>query len=234
MSYFTKEQLLTMLQLQKEANDVMSDAWLTSVNGCPSEGAISYYRAAAVESYEAIGHLGFKWWKKETPDEEQTNLELIDIIHFALSDFYRLNQFQLNQELDSLLETEDIYEVIPCNSIEDKRQSLEDFASQCTYDREASLINSIALCMRFGLTANYVYNMYVGKNVLNKFRTANGQRQNTYIKIWNTSGEEDNVYLEKYLTALNGELIDAVELEKYLSQQYSNVLMYGVLKSGQA
>lgn len=223
MSYFTKQKLLTMLQLQAEANNVMSDAWLTSKNGCPSEGGISYYRAAALEAGEAIGHLGFKWWKKEDSDNEQTNLELIDMLHFALSEFYRRCQTSLESSVESILGNLELSGF--SNSIEHKRLALEEFIAECYASKYVSLYRTIELCYRFGLTENYVYNMYVGKNVLNKFRTSNGQRRNTYIKKWH--GKEDNVYLEQYLTNLNGELINPVELEKYLFNCYSKVLQNG-------
>ena len=45
---------------------------------------------------------------------------------------------------------------------------------------------------------NDLVSMYVGKNVLNRFRQANGYKEGTYIKIWN--GEEDNVHLTNILT----------------------------------
>lgn len=223
MNYFTKQQLLTMLQLQKEANDVMSDSWLSSVNGCPSEGGISYYRAAMVEAHEAIDHLSFKWWKKYVPNVKQTNLELIDILHFALSDFYRSHHDDLDHEVDCLLEDLEELCIKVLVNMEEMRNCLEDFAVSCYTRTEASLIGIIELCYRFGLSTNYIYNTYVGKNVLNKFRTANGQRENKYIKIW--GHEEDNVFLENYLESLEDDKqVDSEDLNNYLTKCYADVL----------
>lgn len=81
---FTETQLRDMFTLQARANDVMSDAWRTSCN-C----TIPYYRASFMEGAEAIDHMGWKWYKKFTPDIGQMQIELIDILHFTLSHYVR-------------------------------------------------------------------------------------------------------------------------------------------------
>ena len=45
-----------------------------------------WYRAIWVECAELLDHYGWKWWKHQTPDLEQVQLELVDIWHFGLSD----------------------------------------------------------------------------------------------------------------------------------------------------
>lgn len=43
-----------------------------------------------------------------------------------------------------------------------------------------------------------LFESYVGKNVLNKFRQDNGYKEGTYIKIWK-DGREDNEHLMDYM-----------------------------------
>src|SRR5690554_6160314 len=43
-------------------------------------------KAILVELGEYFEHTAYKWWKKQTPDWPQANMELIDILHFAMSD----------------------------------------------------------------------------------------------------------------------------------------------------
>ena len=68
-------------------------------------------------------------------------------------------------------------------------------------------------------TLNHLYNLYLGKNVLNEFRQNNGYKEGDYVKIWN--GVEDNVImgrmLEDNLDDLSyGKLYDM--LNEYYSQ----------------
>ena len=34
-----------------------------------------------------LDHYGWKWWKHQSPDLDQVRLELVDIMHFAMSDY---------------------------------------------------------------------------------------------------------------------------------------------------
>jgi hypothetical protein len=40
-----------------------------------------------------------------------------------------------------------------------------------------------------------LYRLYVGKNILNRFRQDHGYKEGHYIKVWN--GEEDNVAMKR-------------------------------------
>ena len=46
-----------------------------------------------------------------------------------------------------------------------------------------------------------LYEIYVGKNVLNMFRQDNGYKEGTYNKVWN--GREDNEHLIELLEEIN-------------------------------
>ena len=70
-------QAATMLKLQDHLNSMINPAWVTSGS--------RFLRAAFVESAEALEHHGWKWWKKQTIDLPQVQMELVDILHFYLS-----------------------------------------------------------------------------------------------------------------------------------------------------
>ena len=74
------DQAATMLELQAMMNSKVDSNWLLA--------RYPYLRAVAIEGAEAIEHHGWKWWKKQTKDLPQLQMELIDIWHFFLSKFY--------------------------------------------------------------------------------------------------------------------------------------------------
>jgi hypothetical protein len=60
----------------------------------------------------------------------------------------------------------------------------------------------IHLCERCALPNEALYKLYVGKNVLNSFRQANGYKEGTYIKVWST-GKEDNEHLTEIMSYID-------------------------------
>jgi len=70
--------------------------------------------------------------------------------------------------------------------------------------------------MQSGLNLDTLYTLYVGKNILNRFRQDHGYKEGTYIKIWN--GEEDNVTMQKVLE--ENENVTPNELYKALEAAY--------------
>src|SRR5690606_40039969 len=66
-----------MLKLQDRLNSLINPQWI--------DGGARFLRAAFVESAEALEHYGWKWWKKQSTDLPQVQMELIDILHFYLS-----------------------------------------------------------------------------------------------------------------------------------------------------
>lgn len=245
---FTREQLIEMATLQAEANDVMSDAWRTSTNS-----EIPYYRAALVEAVEAVSHIGFKWWKKSTPNLEQAQMELIDILHFAISDHLRDAESSPELFAEDAIDlmrpvqgsagavilqavgalpsrgTYPAFEAIhytAAGEIDIRSFHFNDLADQFILQTiaagQVSWELMICLFENLGMTANQAHAMYVGKNVLNKFRTANGQRDDMYFKIWD--GIEDNVYLTNYIQERLsvGNPVTADALYSYLTVRYDS------------
>lgn len=228
----TISQLAVMVQLQNEANSVMSDAWLDSNNT-----EIWYFRAGLNELIELEGHMGIKWWKNEHPTEElkanafeQATIELVDYMHFSLSDHAR-TYFQHYQISGNPLDNEGVArgllhvarEANTANAFNHKSELfdvVERSAAVIASSRFANWNHAVTLSEAMGLDGNHLFNLYVGKNILNKFRTSNGQREGTYHKIWD--GVEDNVCLSEILNGIlaRGEEIKLDEVTEKLGAKY--------------
>ena len=68
-----------MLEMQDAMNARVNPEWRSAGN--------AWYRAIWTECAEMLDHYGWKWWKHQKPDLEQVQLELVDIMHFAMSDY---------------------------------------------------------------------------------------------------------------------------------------------------
>ena len=195
----TQPQLATMLALQNKMNTKVNPQWLTAGYG--------YLRAAMVESVEAIEHHGWKWWKAQTKDLPQLQMELVDIWHFALSaciiDYQgdidataaalaaQLAQAKAHVKFDNVDYDPQQQELL---------DNLELMAGLCAAKR-FSVPLFMQIVNQCDMTGEELYRQYVGKNVLNFFRQDNGYKAGTYEKTWD--GREDNEHLVEVLNSLD-------------------------------
>ena len=177
------------VQLQSNANDKAKPDWLSNPP--------LYLRAAAVESFETIEHVSsWKWWKASNPDFKQASMEMVDILHFVISEqIIRFNgDLKATEEciVEQLQQTET--DVIPQSEydIEELNVAIETLAGKFI-QREIDYQLFFKVTRMCGLSITDLFTWYVGKNALNNARQALGYREGTYNKIWN--GKEDNVYL---------------------------------------
>jgi len=127
----------------------------------------------------------------------QVKLEVVDIVHFALS--IRLEQ---NQSLDATAEViADDFK----NSMraEDLSKTIECLALLTLTDQGAHFSFIAGIMKILEMPFDELYEIYVGKNVLNMFRQDNGYKEGSYRKIWN--GREDNEYLADIMQELNSD-----------------------------
>lgn len=197
---FFDHSVTDMLIMQETANREMQGAnWLTLSNEDRPD-----YRAAWIEAAEGVMHYGFKWWKSETPDIDQIKLEIVDILHFLLSDVMRsaYRSFADSQRTPTTGQVIDratnMLLAVRSETPEqhtDLISVFEFFVARTILAREVHLHSFGKMCVHpeINLTGSDLFLLYVGKNCLNLFRTANGQKSGTYQKIW--AGKEDNVYL---------------------------------------
>ena len=184
-----KQKIINMLELQNSMNSKVNENWRSAGN--------EWYRAIWMEASEMLEHYGWKWWKKQEPEIMQVKLEVVDIVHFALS--IRLEQ---NQSLDDTAEliARDFENLMQA---EDIRKSIECLALLTLTDQGAHFTFIAGIMKYLDMSFDELYEIYVGKNVLNMFRQDNGYKEGTYNKVWN--GREDNEYLADIMKSLNGD-----------------------------
>jgi dimeric dUTPase (all-alpha-NTP-PPase superfamily) len=182
-----KDQLLVMLGMQDAMNAHVNPEWRQAGN--------AWYRAIWTECAEMLDHYGWKWWKHQQPDLEQVRLELVDILHFAMSDY-------LLQESDNAAAAVRIEaELSDPGQCADLRTAIETMA-QSTIAKQSMHFSDFAnIMVLIEMDFDQLYRTYVGKNVLNFFRQDHGYKDGSYIKIW--AGREDNDHLVEVLAELN-------------------------------
>lgn len=186
-----KQKIITMLDLQDGMNTKVNPDWRNAGN--------EWYRAIWMESSEMLEHHGWKWWKKQESDDMQVKLEVVDIVHFALS-------IRLEQESDNSKTAEAIaLEFDSPSSTDDIRTTIELLARETLIDQGAHFSIIAGVMDHLDMPFDELYEIYVGKNVLNMFRQDNGYKDGTYKKIW--GGREDNEHLADIIDALDSNAI---------------------------
>jgi len=184
-----KNQLLIMLEMQDAMNARVNPEWRQANN--------AWYRAIWTECAEMLDHYGWKWWKHQQPDLDQVRLELVDIFHFAMSD-YLLGGTDNNEVAERILS-----ELSEPASAMDIREAIESMA-QSTIDRKSMHFSEFSNVMQLiDMDFSQLYRLYVGKNVLNFFRQDHGYQDGSYTKNW--QGREDNEHLTELLGKLDSE-----------------------------
>lgn len=194
------KQIPSMLSLQNTMNNTVNPEW-TNLHW-------DWFRASMLEGAEAVEHHGWKWWKAQTKDLPQLQMEIVDIWHFYLSQFLKLSQG--NEEKAAML-IEQHYNDLHNQSVVFDGQ-LYDLQNMDLLAKLDLLIGlSAAKRLHVPLLINLVYAtdmtwdsffaQYVKKNLLNIFRQKHGYKQGTYHKEW--FNQEDNVFLVQEAEKLN-------------------------------
>jgi hypothetical protein len=218
--------ILTMLKLQQELNDNTNG--LNWESGITNKGKkIDWRRCIYLEAAELVESYPWKHWKNidASPDYENIKVELVDIWHFVMSEILRVNKLEegntieeLSSNIEAAISTisaqkrSDFYEEI---------ELVESFIQKlfCDFKLIDFTKSFYELCYTIGLDFDSLYNLYIGKNILNKFRQEHGYKEGTYIKIWN--GKEDNVVMQEILNSSN--TVTPQELYTKLQEAYSKL-----------
>lgn len=214
----TAAQAATMLTLQDRLNSIINPDWVN--------GGARFLRAAFVESAEALEHHGWKWWKKQTIDLPQVQMELIDILHFYLSHTLVCSAGAAPEATHTLMADLSAPEAIVLDGQPYRLPDLD-------VPQLLELIGGLAVCGRASyktlehtmarceLSWQDAFTQYVSKNVLNLFRQENGYKTGTYVKTWH--GEEDNVVLARLMSSLDPQRDDfAQALHTGLQHAYAD------------
>ena len=182
----------TMARMQAEHNAKVHPEWATQ--------GYEYYRAIWVECAELLDHFGWKWWKHQAPDLEQARLELVDIWHFGLSELIRDDSMDAGT-LASLLTLPSGDQADPGTDPAGFRAAVEALAGATLTSRSFPMAQFVAALAALPMSYAELFELYIGKNVLNRFRQDHGYKEGTYRKLWD--GREDNEHLMEVVAALD-------------------------------
>ena len=204
-----------------------------------------------LEATELLESYPWKHWKNINAkvDRDNVKIELVDIWHFVMSELvreYRKNHNFDNQNDENMIRelastlTDKTYLSLWGNvqynakilnehkakTIDKEMEWIENFTRIVLSKRQdgepiwiANTFFKLANALHFGF--DELYALYLGKDVLNKFRQDYGYKEGTYEKIWD-NGKEDNVILQEILqeTLVQAQNIKPKELYKKLEERY--------------
>ena len=190
--------LQTMAEMQDAHNTLVHEQWRTQ--------GYEYYRAMWVECAEMLDHFGWKWWKKQDGDLDQVKLELVDIWHFALSELLRKGDVDASiaEAINDIPESSALTSEAQAEQF---RLSIEALAASCLHTRSFELQPFLDAMAALPMAFEELFALYIGKNMLNRFRQNNGYKTGEYRKLW--GGREDNEHLIELLEELD---VSAAEL----------------------
>ena len=212
-----QEEILTQLtELFKLQNDFQvkamgqNDWWnVKEMNGKP----VNYAIATIAEMAEAMESIDFKWWGTGSDDLVNFGVELIDMLHFEISNSMRAMSIRFNEfSVEKLLEEDnpiikglaaDIFKS-QTNGVSTELNKEEFYtlllqlvgisatlSSKKLYSTPM-LAETLVINVRFifdmlkllGVSFPEVCNKYKLKNALNHVRKLNGYKEGKYLKNW--------------------------------------------------
>lgn len=222
------DKILQMLKLQQKLNDETNGiGW---EKGITKNGKIiNWKRCSYLECAELIESYPWKHWKniEAKADYDNIKIEVVDIWHFIMSQAlqeYKIQNLASIEDLASDIISLDNF----ASFLENPKNCEEDYYAQielvekliktlfCEVSTKNLISAFIDVAIQSGLNLDSLYKLYVGKNILNKFRQDHGYKDGSYIKIWNN--EEDNVVMQRILE--NHNAISPKELYQKLQSAY--------------
>lgn len=201
------ERALQMLHLQQQLNDATNGVgWEAGVTMHGKQ--INWKRAIYMECAEMIDSFAWKHWKNISaqPDWENLQIEVVDVWHFILSlilQEYKQRELGTQEDAASAIAAMPFYIILWQESegfaseklVMAQVESVMRDALESKTDLTKLLADFFELVRMSGLNLRMLYRLYVGKNILNKFRQDYGYKEGHYVKVWN--GEEDNVVMKR-------------------------------------
>lgn len=181
----------TMVELQHKFNEETIENYL--------DKNLNWNSAIIAESGELLDSLGYKWWKKQTPDMDNVKVEAIDLLHFVIS--RKIQEYYVPLHANKHIKRENNHLKKTYIDFKEYFTEIEKYDS---FDLNIEELIRLLICDSFdgflalkfifqqlNMSNEDVYIAYIVKNCLNKFRQHNGYKDGSYIKDWND--REDNV-----------------------------------------
>ncbi|MFT7880034.1 MAG: dUTP diphosphatase [Sulfurimonas sp.] len=222
------DKILQMLKLQQQLNDATNgEGW---EEGITKNGKlIDWKRCTYLECAELIESYPWKHWKNidAEPDYANIKIEAVDIWHFIMSEGledYKIKKLGSIEKLAKDINALPNFDSFDAEIHPTEKNHYEQIATVeelirvifCNESTTKMMESFIDVAIQSGLNLDALYQLYVGKNILNQFRQDHGYKEGTYIKLWN--GKEDNVIMQGFLEKDN--TITPDELYQRLKEAY--------------
>lgn len=226
------DKILLMLQLQNRLNNATNgEDWVKGVTKNNKE--INWKRCIYMEAAEMIDSFPWKHWKNidAEPDWENLKIEVVDVWHFVMSLAIEVYHADMKGGVEDIaifisqlpsfakIDNDDENYGEQKEIIATVEDIMRDVLAKDGIDLDTLLEHFFTLVSISGLNLSSLYKLYIGKNILNRFRQDNGYKDGSYVKLW--SGEEDNVWMQKILD--ENPDIRPEELYKELTKIYHQV-----------
>ena len=223
--------ILQMLKLQQELNDATNGLdWEKGLT--KNNKQIDWRRCIYLEAAELVESYPWKHWKNidASPDYDNIKIEIVDIWHFVMSEALRLYKIENLGSIEDIATAVAKMEGFSEFNTAQKGEQLNSYAEIalvedmvkilfCNKDINTLLISFLSMSSQLNLKLPELYDLYIGKNILNKFRQEHGYKEGSYIKIWNN--KEDNVVMQEILK--NENEITPETLYQALEKEYPKV-----------
>ena len=218
MTNMTK--LTDMLNLQQKLNDSTNGlGWELGV--AENGKLINWKRCVVLELAELIESYPWKHWKDVDGIvySDNVDIELVDIWHFLMSEIlccgYNVDDIRTLDGFSLLIRkgSRNTTNISIPNQIDEIENLMRDTIND---NHILQLTDSFfRLCAILNLSFDRLYKLYIGKNVLNRFRQDHGYKEGTYEKNW--YGQEDNAIVYDMISTNH---IDSKILYDLMSKYY--------------
>lgn len=203
--------VLQMLTLQQELNDATNGLdWEKGLT--KNNKRIDWRRCIYLEAAELIESYPWKHWKNidAKPDYANIKIEIVDIWHFVMSEALRLYKIEklgsIEDIANTIIQMQGFNEFLNPNQEKqldpyDEILLVEEMLKTlfCNNDIDALILSFLTMSSQLNLKLPELYELYIGKNILNKFRQSHGYKEGSYVKEWH--GKEDNVVMQEILAS---------------------------------
>lgn len=213
-----------IVDLQDEFNKVINSEW--------QNAGYDFDTAILVETVELIDSFHWKWWKDGVDNLANAKVEVVDILHFCLSEWMVIRGSDFVARLQLGCELANIANDIDWYSIGDETDNAGYIYGVKNFLKQYSALHGVANVYSFltrvaaplFISPKELINMYLAKNILNKIRQEFGYKAGTYIKMW--GDVEDNVIVMQ-LAEANPE-VTFLELLELVRSYYLESVLKGV------
>lgn len=208
----SEQNFQTVKALVENQANLNSTAYSESWKDKGATREFHYLLAASQEMAEFINSYWLPWWSKAERDMVNCRIELVDALHFLLSEAiiqYGDNAPQViaNQYEEAQIAFETAREAdpsgpSPADVIELARLvQLMLNVDVAARDEPVSFTPFFSLALAIEFPLEKLAALYMGKSTLNRFRQDRGYKQGLYKKKWD-GVKEDNYFLSDWIGSL--------------------------------